>query len=290
VRDPKALISTGELAAILDDASLRVFDCTTTTVPPPPGSDVPYIAVPGREAFEAALIPGADFLDIQGEFSDQATKLRFMMAPVAQMEAAFGRHGVGPDTRVVLYSSGSMMMSTRFWWMLRALGFDAAVLDGGFDKWRAEGRAVESGMAKGYPAATFRATPRGGMFVDRNVVLGELHRDGTVIVNALNDDLHKGVGPSRYGRPGRVPGSVQVSAATLVDPATKGFTTLVDAGEKFAAKGVTKDKRIICYCGGGISATIDLFLLHQLGYDDITLYDASMGEWARDESLPIETG
>jgi thiosulfate/3-mercaptopyruvate sulfurtransferase len=35
---------------------------------------------------------------------------------------------------------------------------------------------------------------------------------------------------------------------------------------------------------------MDLFLLHQLGYDDITLYDASMGEWARDESLPIETG
>ena len=290
MRDPKALISTGELAAIIGDPRVRVYDCTTTTVPPPPGSDVPYIAVPGREAFEAAHIPGADFLDIQNEFSDQATKLRFMTAPVAQMEAAFGRHGVGPGARVVLYSTGSMMMSTRFWWMLRALGFDAAVLDGGFDKWRAEGRPVESGKPKGYPPATFHASPRAGMFVDRNVVLGELHRPRTAIVNALNDDLHKGVGPSRYGRPGRVPGSVQVSAATLVDPATKAFTTLADAGEKFAAKGVTADKKIICYCGGGISATIDLFLLHQLGYDDITLYDGSMGEWARDESLPIETG
>jgi thiosulfate/3-mercaptopyruvate sulfurtransferase len=290
VRDPQALISTSELEAMLGDPSLRIFDCTTTTVPPPAGSDVPYIAVPGREAFEEAHITGADFLDIQGEFSDQTTQLRFMMAPVSQMEAAFGRHGVGPGTRVVLYSSGSMMMSTRFWWMLRALGFDAAVLDGGFDKWRAEGRPVKSGKPQGYPAATFRAAPRSGMFVDRNVVLGELNRPGTVIVNALNDELHKGAGPSRYGRPGRIPGSVQVSAATLVDPATKGFTTLADARQKFAAKGVTRDKHIICYCGGGISATIDLFLLHQLGYDDITLYDASMGEWARDASLPIETG
>src|SRR5215471_8777857 len=78
MRDPKALIGTGELAALLGDPSLRVFDCTTTTVPPPPGSDVPYIAVPGREGFEEAHIPGADFLDIQGEFSDQTTKLRFM--------------------------------------------------------------------------------------------------------------------------------------------------------------------------------------------------------------------
>ena len=46
---------------------------------------------------------------------------------------------------------------------------------------------------------------------------------------------------------------------------------------------------MIAYCGGGISATIDLFLLHQLGYDDLTLYDGSMGEWAKDEALPIET-
>jgi thiosulfate/3-mercaptopyruvate sulfurtransferase len=290
LRDPQALISTGELEAILGDPGLRVYDCSTITVPPPPGSDVPYIAVPQRDAFEAAHIPGADFLDIQGEFSDQSTKLRFMMAPVPQMEAAFGRHGVGPGTRVVLYSAGSMMMSTRFWWMLRALGFDAAVLDGGFDKWRAEGRPTESGQARGYPAATFRAAPRSGMFVDKTVVLGELHRPGTVIVNALNDELHQGAAPSRYGRPGRVPGSVQVSAATLVDPATKGFTNLADAQAKFTAKGVTREKHIICYCGGGISATIDLFLLHQLGYDDITLYDASMGEWARDASLPIETG
>ena len=290
MRDPKALISTAELAAALGDPALRLFDCSTTTVPPPPGSDVPYIAVPGLPAFEAAHIPGADFLDIQGEFSDQGTKLRFMMAPIAQMEAAFGRHGVGPGSRVVLYSAGSMMMSTRFWWMLRALGCDAAVLDGGIDKWRAEGRAVDSGAPRGYPAALFRATPRPGMFTDRAAVQAALHRPGTVIVNALNDELHRGSAPSRYGRPGRIPGSVQVSAATLIDPATKGFTTLADAQQKFTAQGVAADRHVICYCGGGISATIDLFLLHQLGYDDLTLYDGSMGEWAPDPALPIETG
>ena len=107
-------------------------------------------------------------------------------------------------------------------------------------------------------------------------------RRDTVTVNALGPQFHRGLEPSRYGRPGRVPGSVNVPAATLVDPATKGFIPLADAAAKFAAQGVTKDKRTICYCGGGISATIDLFLLHQLGHDDITLYDASMGEWAKD--------
>jgi len=67
------------------------------------------------------------------------------------------------------------------------------------------------------------------------------------------------------------------------------LTTLADAETKFAAAGVTPDKNVILYCGGGISATIDLFLLTQLGYDKLTLYDASMGEWARDPALPIET-
>jgi thiosulfate/3-mercaptopyruvate sulfurtransferase len=81
-----------------------------------------------------------------------------------------------------------------------------------------------------------------------------------------------------------------VPAATLVDPQSKTFTSLADAAAKFAASGVGEDRRVIVYFGGGISATIDLFLLHQLGFDDLTLYDGSMGEWARDPLLPIETG
>jgi thiosulfate/3-mercaptopyruvate sulfurtransferase len=183
-----------------------------------------------------------------------------------------------------------MMWATRFWWMLRSLGFDhAAVLDGGFDKWKAEGRPTEKGPARGYSPATFKASPRPGFFVDKHAVLAATGDRSTVIVNALGPQFHKGLEPSRYGRPGRVPGSVNVPAATLVDPAAKGFTALADAEKKLAAQGVTKDKAVICYCGGGISATIDLFLLHQLGYDKLALYDGSMGEWAKDKSLPIET-
>jgi thiosulfate/3-mercaptopyruvate sulfurtransferase len=290
MRDPQSLISTEALAAALGQPNLRVYDCTTYLEPPPPESDDPYLAVPGLKTFEDAHIPGADFLDLQGEFSDQGTRLRFMMPSTAQLEAAFGRHGVGGGARVVLYSIGTMMWATRFWWMLRSLGFDgAAVLDGGFDKWKAEGRPVERGPARGYPAASFTARPRSGFFVDRHAVLDATKASGTAIVNALGPQFHKGLEPSRYGRPGRVPGSVNVPAAALVDASTKGFATLEDARSRFQAQGVTPDKRVICYCGGGISATVDLFLLHQLGYDNLTLYDGSMGEWAKDRSLPIET-
>lgn len=290
MRDPQALITTEQLAAAISQPNLRIFDCTTYLEPPPPGADVPYIAVPGRHSFEAAHIPGADFLDLQGEFSATGTELRFMMPSVEKLAEAFGRHGIGAESKVVLYSIGTMMWATRFWWMLRALGFDgAAVLDGGFDKWWAEGRPTESGPPKGYPPARFSASPRPGYFVDKTTVLGAIGKADSVAVNALLPSFFKGLEPSRYGRPGRVPGSVNVPAATLLDPAAKTFAPLADAEEKFKAQGITKDKTVIAYCGGGISATIDLFLLHQLGYDHLTLYDGSMGEWAKDASLPIET-
>jgi thiosulfate/3-mercaptopyruvate sulfurtransferase len=111
-----------------------------------------------------------------------------------------------------------------------------------------------------------------------------------VTVNALGPQFHRGLEPSRYGRPGRVPGSVNVSAATLVDPATKGFITLADAAAKFAAQGVSKDKRTICYCGGGISATMDALALTRLGHPSVAVYDGSMSEWSRDPDMPMETG
>lgn len=285
---PAALITTEQLAAMLEDPNLRLYDCTTYLEPAPEGSNVPYRAVPGDKTFAAGHIPGADFLDLQSEFSDASSQQFFMMPDVTQLEAAFGRHGLDASKTIVLYSIGTMMWSTRFWWMLRSLGVDARVLDGGFDKWKEEGRPIETGASRGYPATTFKATPREGFFVDKTAVKSRLGDPSTVIVNALGPQFHRGLEPSRYGRPGRIPGSVNVSAATLVN-ADKTLTTLADAEAKFAGQGVTRDKNVILYCGGGISATIDLFLLAQLGFDRLTLYDASMGEWARDPALPIET-
>ncbi|QPF85296.1 sulfurtransferase [Bradyrhizobium genosp. L] len=285
------LITTAELADILGEPGLRLFDCTTYLEPAPAGSSAPYVVVSGRQTFEAGHIPGANFLDLQAEFSDSRTELRFIMPDVAQLEAAFGRHGISANSRVVLYSIGSAMWATRFWWMLRSLGFDgAAVLDGGIDKWTAEGRDIETGLAGGYPPATFSARPRAGLFVGKHDVLAATGADNTVIVNALGPQFYKGLEPSRYGRPGRIPGSVSVPAASLIDARSKTFAPLSEAAATFAAQGITKDKRVVAYCGGGISATIDLFQLHRLGYDDLTLYDGSMGEWAKDASLPIEVG
>jgi thiosulfate/3-mercaptopyruvate sulfurtransferase len=283
------IVQTDWLQFHLGDGDVRIFDCTTYLLPAEPGDDAPYRVVAGRKEYDAGHIPGAGFLDIQGELSDSSSSLKFTLPPADQFAAVMSRHGVGDGTRVVLYSADSIMWATRVWWMLRAFGFnDAAVLDGGWEKWRAEGRPVST-EASTYSAAAFVPRPQSGLFIDKSQVLAGIGDAGTVIVNALPAEYHRGTQPSRYGRPGRVPGSVNVPAATLIDTETKAFVSLADAATKFEAGGIDKSKKVICYCGGGISATVDLFLLHRLGYDGISLYDGSLGEWAKDKSLPIET-
>jgi len=167
MRDRNAIISTEALAALLGQPNLRVYDCTTYNNPPPPGVDEPYIPEPGLATFREAHIPGADYLDLQGEFSDKSQRYWFMMPKdLAQLEVAFARRVRGFACGPLQYRQHDVV--NPHWWMLRSLGFDnAAVLDGGFDKWKAEGRATESGDPNGYPAATFKARPRPGLFVDK---------------------------------------------------------------------------------------------------------------------------
>lgn len=287
-REPQALIETAALEASLGAPGLCIVDCTTWLKPAEPGDDAPYRVVPGRAEYDAAHIPGAVFLDIQGTISDPDTRLKFMAPSAGRFAEAMGALGIGDESRVVLYAAGSIMWATRVWWMLRAFGFDrAAVLDGGWEKWQAEGRPVSSAPARHSPAR-FTARPRPGRFVDGEYVRSRLGDAGTAMVNALAPAFHLGEGPSRYGRPGRIPGSVNVPATTLVDPSNGAFVSLDEARRLHEEAGITPERHVVAYCGGGISATVGLFLLHQLGYPDLTLYDGSMGEWAQDPDLPIE--
>jgi thiosulfate/3-mercaptopyruvate sulfurtransferase len=287
---PDALVQTDWLEAHLNDANLRIFECTAWLRPAVPGEGVPYHPEAGRADYEAGHIPGAGFLDLPGELSRQDAPVHFMMLPPAQFAEVMGRRGVGEGVRVVLYSRGRMMWATRVWWMLHAMGFArAAVLDGGLDKWVAEGRPV-SREPSTYPPATFTARPRPGLFVDQSTVRQAIGDPSVCLINTLSEPDFRGDEPSRYGRPGRIPGSVNLPWPDLTEPETNVLIPLDEAAQRVEAIGADRAERIVCYCGGGISATMGLFLLHRLGYENLSLYDASMAEWARDETLPIERG
>lgn len=289
-RHPEALVATDWLAARLDDPDLRIFECTTHLRPAESGAGVPYHPEAGRADYAAGHIPGAGFLDLPGELSRADAPVAFMMPPPERFAEVMGRHGIGDRHRVVLYSRERVMWATRVWWMLHAMGCErAAVLDGGFEKWAAEGRPVSSEPCA-YSPATFTPRPRPGLFVDRSAMLALLADPGVCLINTLSEADFKGEEPSRYGRPGRIPNSVNLPWPGLTDPATGTFIPLDEAARRLAALGADRARAIVCYCGGGISATMALFLLHRLGHTDLALYDASMAEWARDATLPIERG
>jgi thiosulfate/3-mercaptopyruvate sulfurtransferase len=160
-RHPEALVSTAWLAAHLDDPDLRIFECTTYLRPVEPDAGVPYRPEAGRADYEAGHIPGAGFFDLPGELSRQDAAVHFMMLTAERFAEVMGRHGIGDGTRVVLYSRDRVMWATRVWWMLHVMGFAAAVLDGGFEKWAAEGRPVSAAPCT-YPPANLHAPAAAG--------------------------------------------------------------------------------------------------------------------------------
>ena len=283
--DLPLLVDTDWLAARLSAPDLRVFDCSVTLVPVAGGMRPES----GRAAWAAGHVPGSGYLDLIEELSDRTSPLPFMMPPVEQCARVFGHHGIGPGTRVVLYDAGGHMWATRVWWMLRALGFDAAaVLDGGLTKWRAAGRPLPVDPP-GYAASHFQPRPRPGLMVDKCHVQDALGRPDVCLLNALSAEEHAGR-VSRTARPGHIPGSGNVPAGALIDPASGAYLPLGALREKFHAAGALDAGRVVTYCGGGIAATSAAFTLVRLGAPAVAVYDGSLVEWSGDPALPMASG
>jgi thiosulfate/3-mercaptopyruvate sulfurtransferase len=285
---PEYLVETGWLAEHLRDPGLVVLDCTTQLIPDP---KITYTVKAGLEDFEKGHIPGAQFVDLQADLSDNTgTRLRFMLPLPADFAAAMRRFGVSDDSKIVTYSTANPQWATRVWWVLRVYGFDnAAVLNGGFQKWAKEGRAVATGPAAPRPAGGFSERAAKPLMADKDDVLAAIGDGAVCTINALQAPQHAGAGGNTYGRPGRIAGSVNVPTAGLVDPADNTFLPPDRLRAKFDAVHAF-DKKVITYCGGGIAASATAHALVMLGHPDVRLYDASMSEWAVDDSLPMEVG
>ncbi|MDP7548670.1 MAG: sulfurtransferase [Alphaproteobacteria bacterium] len=283
---PELLVETDWLEDHLDDPDVRIFDCTTHLRPDP---DKVFIIESGLADYQAGHIPGAGFLDLQGELSDPAGTFRFTTPGAEAFATAVGAKGLGDDFRIVLYSGGTMWWATRIWWMLYAFGFEnAAVLNGGMQKWQAEGRPTSTDACR-YAAASFTAQDRPGRIVAKDAVLAALASDDAVVVNALTQAQHAGTSKTHYGRPGRIAGSVCLPGLDLLDRESNTFLNAAALRGKFAEARIGMQQKVLTYCGGGIAATADAFALVLLGHDDVGIYDNSLSEWANDHSLPMET-
>jgi thiosulfate/3-mercaptopyruvate sulfurtransferase len=120
-------------------------------------------------------------------------------------------------------------------------------------------------------------------------VLASIESGATCLINALPKEEHTG-DVQVYARAGHIAGSVNVPSRALLDPNTQEYLPLEEIRRIVAPTGALDRERVITYCGGGIAASSDAFVLTLLGHRNVAVYDGSLLEWAADEALPMEVG
>lgn len=280
---PEYLISADELAA--DLGGRRILDATVIFAPTPDGG---FSVESGVARFNEGHIPGAQFLDLINDASDPSSDLGFTLPTVAQLQALFRRLGISNDTEVVVYSRDLIALATRAWWLLHYCGHEhVRVLDGGLEAWQAGGHLLSQDSAS-YPPGDFTANPNPSLFAGRNEVLAAIGDAKVRTVFSLSPNDYAGEGDFSMGRKGHIPGSVNLFFADLLEDGC--FKKAAALREALGAKGLLSVPKVINYCAVGVTATVDAFACLLCGQENVALYDGSLAEWARDDSLPMETG
>jgi thiosulfate/3-mercaptopyruvate sulfurtransferase len=279
--DPKTLVSTDWLAAHLRDPDLRILDASW------------YLPDAGRDAkgeYAAAHVPGARFFDID-EISDHRSVLPHMAPPPEKFISRMRAMGVGDGHQVVIYDGMGIFSAARVWWTFRLMGkTDVAVLDGGFPKWKSEGRDVEDlpPVIRDRHMTTQR---QAGLVKDVTQVANAAKLGHAQIIDARVAARFQGNAPEpRPGlRTGHIPGARNVPYTDVLN--TDGtMKPLPDLKRVFDAAGVDLTRPVITSCGSGVTAAILNLALDRLGHKNHALYDGSWAEWGMYDDLPIEKG
>ncbi len=279
------LVTPEWLHARIDDPSIRILDCTTWMTPQPVG---PSTITSGRPDWMRAHIPGSDHVCMVEDLSDPAGAFPYTLPDEAHMAALLSRLGISNLHHVVLYGAAQPMVVTRAWWVLTVLGHPrVSILDGGLPRWRREGRPLTDAVTTRAPA-TFQPRFEPRMVADAERIACAVAGSGERLVNALSPEQFAGTGGAHYGRPGRIPGSVNVPARDLVDAGTMAWQPPQVIEARLAAAGLgDASEPVITYCGGGIAASVTFFALRLLGRDAVALYDNSLLEWSADPARPM---
>lgn len=277
-----SLVSVEWLQEHLDDPDLVILDCSVLIEMDESGN---IQMVNGRVHYEQEHIPGAGFADLMGNLSDLDSELETVMPPPEQFVAAMAALGVGDNSRVVLYDANMSVWAARVWWMLRWIGFDnAAVLDGGLGAWKAAGGELSSEPV-GRPAKTLSLNLRPELIADRDEVFAAIGNKDVRVIDAMSEPHYRG-DFAMYARPGHIPGAINMPTTDLLDETGR----YRSHDELDMLMEGARDARTITYCGGGIAASANAFVLHRLGYDNVAVYAGSLQEWAPDPANPMVTG
>ena len=274
-----ALVSTAWLADHLGTPDVRVIDATWC---------LPAQQRDPKAEYAAAHIPGAVYFDID-EIADSSSPLPHMLPSPEKFSSRVRRLGLGDGLRIVAYDSNRFCASARAWWMFRVFGHvDVVVLDGGLDKWWAEGRPVNDLPVR--PTERHFTARQNNMLVrDLDQIRGNLTQRREQVIDARSAGRFAARDPEpRAGlRGGHIPGSFNVPYPDVL--AADGTMLSPSAlRSRFTAAGVDLARPMATSCGSGVSAGVLSLALYTVGVPDVPVYDGSWSEWGSRSDTPIE--
>jgi thiosulfate/3-mercaptopyruvate sulfurtransferase len=272
------LVSTEWLAEHLGEPDLVLIDASWF---------MPASGRNGRDEYLAAHIPGARFLDID-ELSDRSNPAPHMLPAAGDFGAAMERLGIGHDDRIVVYDNSPIRTAARGWFILRHFGAEqVAILDGGLQKWLAEGRPTESGEPEPREAR-FELAERREEIVTKQHILSGNHDP---MLDARGKGRFEGSEPDpRPGvEPGHIPGARNLPFTALYNEDGT-FKPVAELRKLFAGAGIDPAQPFVATCGSGVTANSLLFAAYLIGNDRTRLYDGSWSEWGADPATPKALG
>lgn len=283
---PGLFVSTEWLAEQLNDENLRIIDIRGHVLPasePPPH----YFA--HHDEYELGHIPGAVFVDWTADITDPDSPNGTQIAKPDDYALLMSRLGVGngedDDTKVVIYDDADGMFAARLWWSLNYYGHtNAAVLEGGWQKWVLEGRIVTAAVPEITPA---QFVPRPNASIRRTIAQVQNAVDTTTVLVDMRSTKEFNGEASRAKRAGHIPGAVNMPRKTLLE--ADGRLLAPDAlREKFKSAGIDpQTTEVVVYCNAGVSASYGMLALKAAGVENVSVYDGSWKEWGNDATRPI---
>ena len=283
------LVETSWLAKHLQDPDLRIVDMRgyVRTVEKDGIQEAHYVGA--RDEYEQSHIPGAVYIDWTRDIVDLDDIIKAQIALSEQFAQVMGRIGISDQHLVVAYDAHpASQFATRLWWALKYYGHNkVVVLNGGFPKWQRENLPLNTTIPT-YPYATFTPVLQPELRATAVDVLNLLGQPDVALIDARDRGQYSGQVVRKPGRPGHIPGSINIPREELMDPTTGTFRSNEELKQVFAKAHVLPEQRIVAYCNGGVAATSVLFTLAMLGYPSLTNYDGSWNEWGERQDLPVE--
>jgi thiosulfate/3-mercaptopyruvate sulfurtransferase len=273
-----SLVSTQWLAQHLNEPNLVIADSSW------------HMPATGRSALEEYLaghIPGARFLDID-EVSDRSNPAPHMLPRAEDFGRAMERLGVGRDDRIVVYDNSPTRTAARGWFMLRHFGAQqVAILDGGLQKWLAEGRPTESGETLPREARFDADESRGEVVTKEQILAGA----PAPLLDARSSGRFEGseADPRPGVDGGHMPGARNLPFALLYKEDGT-FKSADEIARLFAEAGLDPSRPFVATCGSGVTANSLIFAAQLLGNGEARLYDGSWSEWGADPATPKMLG